>query len=149
MRSAITQPWTWTPAQIAALAFGVWWIGNAVAVFLVVDPKVAALETNGTVDAFGVSIVVNGWHGLLHLSTGLAGLGACWWPRSSRVYVLLIGALYFAAAFCGLFLSSTVFGLIRVNEFGSIEHAIEGAVLVAVGMAFSRNAGRTLPANAQ
>lgn len=149
MRSAIAQPWTWTPAQIAALAFGIWWIGNAVAVFLVVDPKVAALETNGTVDAFGVSIAVNGWHGLLHLSTGLAGLGVCWWPRSSRLYALFIGALYLVAAFCGLFLDSTVFGLIWVNEFGSIEHAIEGVVLVTVGMAFSGSAGRTAPANAR
>jgi hypothetical protein len=88
VRSVIAQPWTWTPAQIAALAFGLWWIGNGAAVFLAAEPNVATPDAEGTVNALGVSIAVNGWHGLLHLSTGLAGVAACWWPRSSRVYVV-------------------------------------------------------------
>lgn len=126
---------TWTPAQIAALAFGVWWIGNGVAVFVAADPGVGTLDANGAVRTLGVSIAVNGWHGLFHLSTGLAGIAVCWWPGSSRAYALVVGTLYLAAALCSLVTGATVFGLIRVDELGSADHAIEGVILLTAWLA--------------
>ena len=135
VRSAIAQPWDWTPAQVAALAFGIWWIGNGIAVFLVAEPSVGTLDANGEVSALGVPVAVNGWHGLLHLATGLAGVAACWWPGSARAYTLVVGTLYLVAAFCGLFIGGAVFGLVQVDELGSVEHAVEGVVLVTVWMA--------------
>ena len=105
--------------------------GNGIAVFLTIQPDPAALGADGAVDAFGVSIAVNGWHGVFHLVTGLAGVTFCRRPDWARVYVLIVGLLYLAAALCGLFIGETVFGLIRVDEFGSIDHAIEGALFMA------------------
>lgn len=75
-------------------------------------------------------IAHNGWHGVFHLVTGLAGVTFCWRPHWARAYVLIVGLLYLTAALCGLFVGDTVFGLIRVDEFGSIDHAVEGALFL-------------------
>lgn len=128
----------WTPAQIAALGFGLWWLGNGVAVFLVAEPHSTTLGADSTVELLGLSIAVNGWHGLFHLASGLTGVAVCRWPRSSSTYALLVGTTYLAAALCSVFTGATVFGLIHVDEVGSAEHAAEGAVLLAVWMASRR-----------
>jgi hypothetical protein len=129
----------WTPVQIAALAFGAWWVSNGVAVFLA-EPSGAALSTDGAVHVFGLSIAVNGWHGVFHLSTGLAGVAVCWRPRASRAYVLLMGIVYVGAALCSVFTGATVFGLIHVDELGSADHALEGVVMLAVWAVSRREA---------
>jgi len=125
----------WTPAQIAALVFGIWWVGNGLTVFLATQSTLATLGADGTVNAFGVSIAVNGWHGLYHLATGLAGIALCWRPSGARGYALIVGLLYLVAALFGLFGGETVFSLIRVDEFGSLDHAVEGVLLLAAWFA--------------
>jgi hypothetical protein len=131
METAFSKLCLFTPAQIAALVFGVWWIGNGLTVFLATESSFAALAENGTVHVLGISIAVNGWHGLLHLSTGIAGIAVCRHPGGARRYALLVGLLYLAAALCGFFIGDTVFGVIRVDEFGSADHAVEGALFLA------------------
>lgn len=126
---------TWTAAQIASLAFGIWWLGNALGVFLGAEPSVTSLDANGTVRVLGSSIAVNGWHGLLHLLTGFTGIAVCWWPRRARSYAIIVGALYLAAGVWSVFTGSTVFGLIHADSLGSVVHAVEGTVLLAVGLA--------------
>jgi hypothetical protein len=146
--SRLSDPWpAWSPAQIAALAFGLWWIGNGAAVFLTAEPSIGSLEASGSVDALGLSIAVNGWHGLFHLATGFAGVAASRSPRGSATYVLLVGALYLAAACCSLITGATVFGLIRVDEFGSADHAAEGIVLIMAWLG-SRRAMTSSPPEA-
>lgn len=135
MATARAKLGTWTPAQIAALVFGVWWIGNGITVFLATQTTLAALGTDGTVDALGISIAVNGWHGLYHLATGMAGIALCWRPSGARAYALIAGLLYLVAALLGLFVDGAVFGLIRVDEFGSLDHAVEGVLLLAAWVA--------------
>jgi len=122
---------SFTPAQTAALVFGVWWIGNGLTVFLATQSTFAALARNGMVHVLGISIAVNGWHGLLHLTTGIAGIAVCRYPGGARGYALIVGLLYLLAAMCGLFIGHTVFGVITVNEFGSADHAVEGVLLLA------------------
>lgn len=133
---------SFTPAQIAALVFGVWWIGNGLTVFLATQSNFSALAGNGTVHVLGISIAVNGWHGLLHLSTGLAGIAVCRHPIYARGYALIVGLLYLTAALCGLFIGDTVFGVIRVDEFGSADHAVEGVLMLA---AWRSSPGRPAP----
>lgn len=138
MAAVIAKLGTWTPAQIAALVFGAWWIGNGITVFLATQSTFSALGADGTVNALGVSIAVNGWHGLYHLTTGLAGIALCWRPSGARAYVLIVGLLYLVAALFGLFVGEAVFGLIRVDEFGSVDHAVEGVLLLAAWVASPR-----------
>lgn len=135
MATAFARLGAWTPAQIAALVFGIWWISNGITVFLATQSTLAALGTDGTVNALGVSIAVNGWHGLYHLTTGLVGIALCWRPSGARVYAVIVGLLYLVAAVFGLFVGDTVFALIRVDEFGSVDHAVEGVLLLAAWFA--------------
>jgi len=121
---------TWTPAQVAAFVFGVWWIGNGIAVFLA-EPSGATLSTGNWVETGGLSIAVNGWHGLFHLATGIAGVALCWRPRRARAYALVVGLIYLTAALWGLFNGSTVLVVIRVDELGSADHAVEAVLLLA------------------
>lgn len=39
MATVLAKLGAWTPAQIAALVFGVWWIGNGITVFLATHPS--------------------------------------------------------------------------------------------------------------
>jgi hypothetical protein len=133
---------TWTPTQLAALILGVWWIGNAVAVFLAVEPSIATLDANGTVSVLGLSIAVNGWHGLFHLLSGLAGIAVCRSPAASRAYALIVGTLYLTAAAYSAYDSATVFGLIHVDELGSIDHALEGVLLISLWLSTLEGTGR-------
>ena len=123
---------TWTGAQIAALGFGIWWIGNGVAVFVASPASFATLSTSGQVRFLGTAIAVNGWHGLFHLLTGSAGIATCWSPRASNAYVLSMGCIYTVAALLSLLTGAIVFGLIRVDELGSIDHALEGVLLLLI-----------------
>lgn len=139
---------SWTPAQIAALAFGIWWIGNGVAIF-VSEPSGATLATDSAVRIFGISIAVNGWHGIFHLLTGFAGVAVCRSPRGSRVYALLVAVLYLSAALCSLFTGATVFGVIHVDDLGSADHAVEGVVMAAVWLASREEARRVVLRSSQ
>lgn len=146
--AALASDRRWSPAQIAALAFGIWWIGNGIAVFAS-EPSGATLATDSAVRTFGLSIAVNGWHGIFHLFTGLAGVAVCRWPRGARAYVLLMAVLYLSAALCSLFTGATVFGVVHVDDLGSADHAVEGAVMVAVWFGSREEAQGPTPQNAQ
>jgi hypothetical protein len=146
--AALVNDRRWTPAQIAALAFGIWWIGNGIAVFAS-EPSGATLATDSAVRTFGLSIAVNGWHGIFHLFTGLAGVAVCRWPGGARAYVLLMAVLYLSAALCSLFTGATVFGVIHVDDLGSADHAVEGAAMVAVWLASREEAQKPTSQSAQ
>jgi Domain of unknown function (DUF4383) len=135
---------TWTSAQVAALGFGIWWIGNGVAVFVATPASLATLSTSGQVRLLGTAIAVNGWHGLVHLLTGAAGIATCRSSRASNAYALSMGCIYAAAALLSLVTGGIVFGLIRVDELGSIDHALEGALLLLIWLD-SAVRGRYLP----
>lgn len=147
MAATLSKLWAFTPAQVAALVFGAWWVGNGLTVFLATQANFAVLTEDGTVHSLGISIAVNGWHGLFHLSTGVAGIVLCWSPRGARAYALIVGLLYLVAALCGLFIGDAVFGVIRVDEFGSVDHAVESVVLLGAWLASSE--GRHLKAARQ
>jgi uncharacterized protein DUF4383 len=138
MSTALARLERWTPAQLGAFVFGVWWIGNGLAVFLASQSSLVHLSADGTVKTLGLSIAVNGWHGLFHLATGLAGVACCWGARSARAYALVVGVLYLAAALCGLLVGDTVFGVVRVDEIGSLDHAVEAVVMLAAWLASPR-----------
>jgi Domain of unknown function (DUF4383) len=133
--AAVAKLRNWTPAQIGALVFGMWWIGNGIAVFFAAEPSVTAFNADGAVRVLGISLAVNGWHGVFHLATGLAGVAVCRWPRGAWTYALLVGMLYLTAALSSLFTGATVFSLIHVDELGSADHAIEGVVLLVAWLA--------------
>ena len=124
--------YAWTPAQLAALVFGLWWTLNGVAVFIDGgDAGLRALGVHGQVDVLGISIAVNGWHGLFHLATGLVGLAVCAWPSASRAYALAAGSLYLVVFAWGTVAGSTALVVIYVDTVGGIVHLVEGLTMLA------------------
>lgn len=124
----------WTPAQIAALAFGVWWAMDGALAFAMGNPSPTAPGTQGQVDLLGTSIAVNGWHGFLHLITGLGGLAVCARATASRVYAIFLGAAYLLLAASGFVAGGPALGVVYVDALGSVVHAVEGAIVLAAGV---------------
>ena len=135
-----------TPAQLAALTLGAFWVLNGVAVFAYGEPAPWALGGSGEVPALGTSISANGWHGLLHLATGLAGLAAYRSPASARAYAASIGGLYLALALWALaFNATTVAGVIYVDRLGSAEHLLEAILLLTAAAVSGVGTSATQP----
>lgn len=124
----------WTPAQIAAAAFGLFWILDGVSALSSRSAGLSSLGTHEEVSLVGIAIAVNGWHGVFHLLSGLGGIAVCLRPGPSRFYALIVGPLYFVAALWGLLLGSRAFGLIDVDVFGSLVHAVEGTLMFSAGL---------------
>jgi hypothetical protein len=124
----------WTPAQVAAAFFGLFWALDGISALSSGSVSISSLGAHEQVSLFGVSIAVNGWHGVFHLLTGLGGIAVCFRPGASRIYAITVGPLYLVAAFWGLLLSGPAFGLIDVDVFGSLVHAVEGAVMLSAGL---------------
>jgi len=125
----------WTPAQVACLAFGLWWTSNGLAVLLFGDSSLSTPAKHGHVGFLGLSIGVNGWHGLFHLSTGLAGVAVCRWARAAWAYAVASGTLYLAAALTGLITHDDALGVIFVDTLGTVVHAGEGLVILLAALA--------------
>lgn len=122
----------WTPAQIAAALFGLVWALDGIS--SLASGSVSSLGAHEEVRLIGISIAVNGWHGVFHLITGLTGLVVCLRPAAARVFAITVGPIYLAAAVWGLVLGSRAFGLIDVDVFGSLVHAVEGTLVLSAGL---------------
>jgi hypothetical protein len=65
---------SWSVAQATALVFGLWWTVNGIGALLI-DPNFSTGHVHGSGPLLGiVTITANGWHGLFHLLTGVAGM---------------------------------------------------------------------------
>jgi Domain of unknown function (DUF4383) len=124
----------WTPAQIAAAIFGLFWALDGISALTSAGAGVSSLGVHEEVSLFGIPIAVNGWHGVFHLLTGLGGIAVCASPGASRTYALAVGPLYLVAALWGLLLGSSAFGLVDVDVFGSLVHAVEGTLMLSAGL---------------
>ncbi|HEX8050300.1 MAG TPA: DUF4383 domain-containing protein [Solirubrobacterales bacterium] len=74
---------------------------------------------------------VNGWHNLIHLLSGAAGLMAfASGPRASRTYALVFGAVYIVVAIWGFIIGNheSILGFIPINTEDNILHLILGVL---------------------
>ena len=85
----------------------------------------------GEVDPVLGILDVNGWHNLVHLASGIAGLLAfSAGARASRTYALVFGAVYLVVAIWGFIIGDgdSILGFIPVNTEDNILHLILGAL---------------------
>jgi Domain of unknown function (DUF4383) len=107
----------------------------------------ASFGSPGTVDdVFGI-FVVNGWHNVFHLVTGLLGLAAAGY--AARTYALAVGLLYLVVAIWGFIIGpgDSILSIIPVNTEDNVFHLILGIVGLGAGAASSTQK-RTRPARA-
>lgn len=97
----------------------------------------ASFDTGAAVptdDVFGV-LAVNGWHNLLHLGTGLAGLVAVGF--AARAYALVAGVAYLALATWGFAETeqgiAVLLDVLPVNTEDNVLHLALGITGVAAG----------------
>jgi hypothetical protein len=129
-----------TPAQLVALYIGLWWTSNGIAVFAIGDSNFATGNVHGATDLLGLTIEVNGWHGLFHLIPGLVGIAAAWRAQAARTYLLAVAGLYFVTAGWGLIAGKTALGVMSVDTFGSFVHAGEGLIALTGALLSPRTA---------
>jgi hypothetical protein len=129
-----------TAAQLVALYIGLWWTSNGIAVFAIGDSNFATGNVHGAADFLGMSIAVNGWHGLFHLIPGLAGIAFAWRAEAARAYLFAVAGLYFVAAGWGIVDGKTALGVMSVDTFGSFVHLGEGLIALTGAVLSPRTA---------
>ena len=125
---------SWSVAQATAIVFGIWWTINGLGALLI-DPNFSTGHVHGSGTLLGlVTITANGWHGVFHLLTGIAGIAVARRPHASLLYTLAVGALYIAVGALGLILGGSALGVIAVDASGDVVHIAEGAIVLGAGL---------------
>jgi hypothetical protein len=127
-----------TPAQLYALLFG--------AVLLLVGIVGFAADssfgTGSDVDGSNlIAFEVNGWHNLVHIASGIAGLALAGTAAGARTFALGFGAVYGVVTLWGFIDGNSVLGLIPVNTADNFLHLAIAALGIAAGLA-SESRGR-------
>ncbi len=123
-----------TPAQIYSLVFGaVLVVAGIIGFFYSSD-----FASPGHVDGvFGI-LDVNGWHNVVHIVTGAAGLlafGAG--ARYARLYAGGLGVVYLVVAIWGFIIGDgeAILGFLPVNTEDNVLHLLIGIAGIGAGMA--------------
>src|SRR3954452_20153715 len=132
-----------TPAQIYASVFGVALLAAGIIGFFVSATFGSPGERGNLLAAFRV----NGWHDLVHVASGLVGLGVAGGPGRARGYAGLFGLVYLAVAIWGFALGDdgNILGFLPVNPGDNVLHlaiALLGLAAAAASHEHSRVASR-------
>ena len=121
-----------TPAQLYALLFG--------AVLLLVGIVGFAADSSfgSGSDVDGSNLIafeVNGWHNLVHIASGLAGLALARSVAGARAFALGFGAVYGLVTLWGFIDGDTVLWLVPVNTADNFLHLALAVLGIAAGLA--------------
>ena len=124
-----------SPAQAFALVIGLTLVGAGILGFF----YNASFGTgDGTSrDAVLGILDVNGWHNVVHILSGVAGLLVAGSYPKSRGYALGLGAVYLLIALLGFLAGNheELFNLIPVNSEDNVLHLLIGVAGVWAGLA--------------
>jgi hypothetical protein len=124
-----------TPAQIYALVFGaVLTIAGIIGFFYS-----SAFGSPGDIDAvFGI-LDVNGWHNVVHILSGVAGLALMGTAAGARAYAIGLAVVYTVVAIWGFAIGGgeSILGFIPVNTEDNVLHAL--IALAGYGAFFASN----------
>src|SRR3954451_14062441 len=86
-------------------------------------------------DVFGV-LSVNGWHNVVHLLTGLAGLAVARSYGGSRVYAIGLGVVYAVVAIWGFVIGDgeSILGFLPVNSEDNVLHLLIALAGIGAGL---------------
>ena len=121
-----------TPAQMYALLLG------AVLLLVGVVGFIADASFGSGGDVQGSDLIVfevNGWHNLVHIASGLAGLLLARTNATARLYAFGFGAVYAIVTLWGLIDGSSVLGIIPVNGPDNVLHLAIAAVGILAAVA--------------
>jgi Domain of unknown function (DUF4383) len=124
-----------SPAQVFALVIGLTLVAAGIAGFF----YNASFATGDDVprDAVIGILDVNGWHNVVHIATGVAGLVLAGSYDGARLFALGGGALYLAVAVAGFIAGDggVLLGLMPVNTEDNLLHLLIAIAGLGVGFA--------------
>ena len=123
-----------SPAQLYALIFGAVLTVAGITGFFYNSEFTS--ETTVRDAVFGI-LDVNGWHNVVHVLTGIAGLVLAASYASARGYALSIGVMYIVVAIWGFIIGDgdSILSIVPVNTEDNILHLLIGIAGIAAGMA--------------
>jgi len=124
-----------SPAQVFALVIGLTLVAAGIAGFF----YNASFATGDDVprDAVIGILDVNGWHNVVHIATGVAGLVLAGSYDGARLFALGGGALYLVVAVAGFIAGDggVLLGLIPVNTEDNLLHLLIAIAGLGAGFA--------------
>src|SRR5829696_2934363 len=111
-----------TPAQVFALVIGIVLVAAGILGFF----YSAAFGSPGETDAVLGILDVNGWHNIVHILSGLAGLALAGSAAGARTYALGLGVVYTVVTIWGFIIGDgeAILSIIPVNTEDNILHLI-------------------------
>jgi hypothetical protein len=123
-----------TPAQLYALLFGITLLAVGILGFI----ADSSFDTGSNVQGSDFIIFeVNGWHNLVHIASGIAGIALSRRADSARLFALGFGAVYLLVAIVGFIDGNDVLGLIPVDAADNVLHLAIAALGIGAGLASS------------
>jgi hypothetical protein len=123
------------PAQVFALVLGLSLVAGGVLGFF----YEAAFDTGDDVPRAAVLGIldVNGWHNVVHIATGVAGLLLAGSWSAARAYAHAVGAVYAVVALAGFIEGDggVLIGLVPVNTEDNVLHALIALAGLVAGQA--------------
>ncbi len=125
-----------SPAQVYALVIGaVLTVAGIVGFFY--EPSFAAGSDDIKRDAVLGILDVNGWHNLVHILSGVAGLALAGRYASARAYAIGLAVVYTVVAVWGFIIGDgdAILQLVPVNTEDNFLHLLIGIAGVGAGLA--------------
>jgi hypothetical protein len=126
-----------TPAQVYALVLGaVLLVAGIIGFFYS-----SAFGSPGNTDAVLGILDVNGWHNVVHILSGVAGLALMGTAANARLYAIGLAVVYTIVAIWGFIIGdgASILGFIPVNTEDNVLHAL---IAVAGYAAYAASAPR-------
>jgi hypothetical protein len=123
-----------TPAQLYSLLFGLTLLAVGILGFI----ADSSFDTGSNVQGSDFIIFeVNGWHNLVHIASGVAGIALSRRVDSARLFALAFGAVYLLVTIWGFVDGNDVLGLIPVDTADNVLHLAIAALGIGAGLASS------------
>jgi hypothetical protein len=122
-----------SPSQVYALLFGVTLVVAGIIGFF----YSSSFGDPGKVDGVLGILDVNGWHNLVHIVSGLLGLAVFASYTNSRLYALVLGAVYIAISIAGFIAGdgTNLLSIIPLNTEDNFLHLLIGIAGLGAGLA--------------
>jgi hypothetical protein len=134
-----------TLTQVYALALGAVLVAVGLIGFFV-EPSFSVGDSaqRGTLIAFDV----NGWHNVVHLLSGVAGLALAGTAARARLFCIGYGIVYVVVTALGFVVGDGGFllSLIPINTADNLLHLVIAVTAIGIGLSSPAGAGRTATA---
>ena len=120
-----------TPAQLYSLLFGITLLAVGILGFIANSSFGSGSNVQGS---DFIIFEVNGWHNLVHILSGVAGIALSRRADTARLFALGFGAVYLLVTIWGFVDGNDVIGLIPVDTADNILHLAIAALGIGAGL---------------